>query len=330
MEPPICNQQLAKMWKRILRVWPAWMLSILRCVNWLIPGGAVHDICDNTQGDRDVHNLLDRFPSHLKFTAEEEVRGETGLRVMGIPAGVPFVCLIVRDSAYLDAHQSKDWSYHSYRDSNIQNYALAAEELAELGYFVIRMGAKVRETIKSDHPGVIDYAANGMRSDFMDVYLGAKCVFCITSGTGIDALPWIFRRPMVLVNHVPLGYLWTYSSKFIGITRHHFMVQKERELTLMEIFTHGGGFGLETSYYESKGIQLIENTPEEIRDVAVEMSERLNGTWQPAPNDDALQRRFWEIYPVHAKDPYQNRSLHGEIRGRFGTRFLRSNGEFLK
>jgi hypothetical protein len=60
------------------------------------------------------------------------------------------------------------------------------------------------------------------------------------------------------------------------------------------------------------------------------MAERLDGTWPLGPDDDALQRRFWEIYPVHAKDPYQNRPLHGEIRVRFGTRFLRSNGEFLK
>lgn len=330
MEPPICNRQLAKMWKRILRVWPAWILPFLRRVNRLIPSGAVHEIGDNTQSDRDVHNLLDRFPPHLKFTDEEEISGEAGLRRMGIPAGVPFVCLIVRDSAYLDAHQSKDWSYHNYRDSDIQNYVLAAEELADRGYFVIRMGAKVHEAIKSSHPRVIDYATNGMRSDFMDIYLGAKCEFCISMGTGFDAVPHIFRRPIAYVNYVPLGYLWTFRSQVIGLTRHHFLVQNDRELTLGEIFTHGVGFGLGTSYYESKGIRLIENTPEEIRDVVIEMAECLKGTWQPDPDDDVLQRRFWEIYPVDTKDIYQNKPLHGKIRARFGAQFLRANREFLK
>lgn len=330
MERPICNQQLAKMWKRILHVWPAWIPPFILRVNRLIPGGAVYEIGNNTQHDRDVHNLLDRFPPHLKFTAEEEVCGEAGLRMMGIPTGTPFVCLIVRDCAYLDAHQSKDWSYHNYRDSDIQNYVLAAEELADRGYFVIRMGVKVRKAIKSGHPRVIDYAANGMRSDFMDVYLGAKCAFCISTATGFDTLPLIFRRPIVVVNQVPLGYLYTFRSQFIGITKHHISVQKDRELTLREIFSNGVGFALRTSDYESKGIQLIENTPEEIRDVVVEMAERLNGTWQPGPDDDALQRRFWEIYPVDAKDIYQNRPLHGEIRSRFGAQFLRDNGAFLR
>ena len=330
MERPICNRQLARMWKRTVRVWPAWILPSLRRVNRLIPGGAVHEIGDNTQGDRDVHNLLDRFPPHLKFTAEEEVRGEAGLRMMGIPAGTPFVCLIVRDSAYLDAHQTKDWSYHNYRDCNIQNFVLAAEELADRGCFVLRMGVKAHDAIKSDHPRVIDYATNGMRSDFMDVYLGAKCAFCISTATGFDTLPLIFRRPIVVVNQVPLGYLYTFRSQFIGITKHHISVQKDRELTLREIFSTGVGFALRTSDYESRGIHLIENTPAEIRDVVVEMAERLNGTWQLGPDDDALQHRFWEIYPVDAKDIYQNRPLHGEIRARFGALFLRDNGAFLR
>lgn len=332
MVPPVCNQQLAKMWKRILRIWPVWILGPITSVNRLIPGGEAHEIDNHPTNDRDVHNLMDRFPRHLQFTSEEEAMGEAVLCSMGIPTGTSFVCLIVRDSAYLNAHMPEvtDWGEHNYRDSDIQNYVLAAEELADRGYFVIRMGAKVNEPIKSSHTRVIDYATNGMRSDFADIYLGAKCEFCITVSTGFDAGPIIFRRPLVYVNMVPLGYLRISMTKLIGITKHHFSVQNCRNLTLREIFSHGVGFDLETSDYESKGIRLIENTPEEIRDVVVEMAERLNGTWQSSPDDDALQRRFWEIYPVHAKDPLRNSSpLHGRIHARFGAQFLRDNGEFL-
>jgi len=297
----------------------------------LIPGGAIHEIGNNTHTSRDLHNLLDSFPPHLKFTSEEEARGEAGLKMMGIEKHTPFVCLNVRDSAYLDAHQSKDWSYHNYRDSDIANYILAAEELAERGYFVIRMGAMVHEAIKSDHPKVIDYATNGMRSDFMDIYLGAKCEFCISTATGFDSVPGIFRRPIVYVNMVPLGYLFTCRTQVIAITKHHFAVEKGQKLTLREIFNHDVGLCLGTSFYEAKGIQLIENTPEEIRDVVIEMVERLNGTWQPEPNDDVLQCRFWEIYPVHARKLHNEKGpLHGEIRGLIGSQFLRNNSEFLE
>lgn len=248
---------------------------------------------------------------------------------MGIPSGAPFVCLAVRDSAYLEAHlPAITWGYHSYRNSNIQKYVLAAEELADRGYFVVRMGARVSEAMKSDHARIIDYAANGMRSDFMDIYLGANCEFCLSTGTGMDAVPYIFRRPLAFVNFVPLGILVTFRRQDIHITRRHLSVQDNRELTLSEIFDRGVGFCLAASDYESKGVQPIENTPEEIRDVVVEMAERLNGTWQTHDEDEALQKRFWEAFPSGATR--NGKPLHGAIRSRYGAAFLRNNRWWLE
>jgi putative glycosyltransferase (TIGR04372 family) len=327
---PICNQQLAIMWHRLLRIWPALILGPIASINQLIPGGKLHEIGSNTQNDRDVHNLLDRFPPHLQFTTEEESRGEAGLRAMGITEGAMFVCLHVRDSAYLDNHLPIDWTYHNYRDSDVQNYVLAAEALADRGFFVIRMGAKVHAAINSEHPKLIDYATNGMRSDFMDIYLGAKCAFFISSGTGIDAIPMIFRRPAVFVNMTPVGLLPTYSDQFFGLFRHHIDADSKRELSLSEIFASGVGFCLHTSDYETKGVDLNENTPKEIRDVAIEMAERLADTWQAHPDDEALQQRFWELFPTDAVDVSAGNRFHGEIRARFGAAFLRNNPKWLQ
>ena len=330
----VCNEQLARMWKRKLHVWPAWLLAPVDKVNRLIPGGVVHQIGDDTHFDRDIHNLLDRFPAHLHFTDEEEARGQDNLRVMGIPLGAPFVCLSVRDSAYLDSLQPKDWSYHNYRDSNVQNFVLAAEELGNRGYFVIRMGAKVHQVIDSNHRMVIDYATNGMRSEFMDIYLGAKCAFCISVGEGFSAIPLIFRRPNVHASMVPLGYLPTTVKDFVGITKHHIDVDEGRELTLQEIFTRGVGLCVTTADFEAQGVTLIENTPEEIRDVTVEMAERLDGTWQASKEDESLQVRFWEIYragAANAVETRRGRPLHTQLlSGRFGAAYLRNNRDWLK
>ena len=114
----------------------------------------------------------------------------------------------------------------------------------------------------------------------------------------------------------------------MGITKHHFSWQKDRELTLREIFTHGAGFYQQTSDYESEGIQHIENTCEEIRDVVIELVERLRGTGQPQEDDEALQRKFWEIFPTDAKT-VGGKPLHGETRSRFGAAFLRGNRGWL-
>ena len=195
------NEQLAVMWARHMRIWPAWLLRPVLAWNRIFPGGSIHEVGSNSQGDRDVHNLYDRMPVHIGFTAEEEHRGKAYLLSMGVPADANFICVTARDSAYLDrvlepGNLEGDWSYHDYRDVDIANYVLAAETLAELGYYVIRMGAVVKDPLKSNHPKVVDYATNGMRSDFMDIYLGAHCMFCISNGTGFDAVPAIFRKNM--------------------------------------------------------------------------------------------------------------------------------------
>ena len=327
MVKPISNPQLATMWKRVLRVWPIWLLAPIRRVNRLIPGWEIHEV-DNTLA-WDIHSHLDKFPPHLEFTPEEEAKGEVGLHAMGIPPNTPFVCLIVRDSAYLDTHLQGNWSYHDYRDTDIQNYVLAAEELAERGYYVIRMGAKVHEAMRTTHTMIIDYAANGMRSDFMDIYLGAKCAFCISTGTGWDEIPEMTRRPIVYVNYPILGRLHVSRSNFLSIVMKYALQDSQKILTSQEIFSLGVGFSGDGRVFESKGVQRIENTPEEIRDVVIEMSERLNGSWQSHEDDEILQNIFWEKFPVDAKDPLLGLHLHGEICGRLGAAFLRNNRDWL-
>jgi len=327
---PICNKQLARMWRRVLHIGPAWVLGPISYMNSLIPGGGMHRIKHNTAGDpnedRDIHNLLDRFPPHLEFLPEEEARGEAGLRVIGIAAGAPFVCLNVRDDSYLQNHLPWwNWSYHDYRNCNIQNYILAAQELVKRGYYVVRMGAAVREAMNVSHPMIIDYAANGMRSDFMDIYLGAKCAFCISNGTGFDGVPYIFRRPIVYVDHVPLGIINTYSSKFLATTKKHWLRKEKRFMTFREIFESGAGLGM-SSREDGLGIgvDVIESSPEEIAAVVLEMESRSKGTWQATEEDDELQRRFWAIFP---KTGHQ--FAHGEIRSHIGADFLRKHRDWL-
>lgn len=324
-----CNQQLAKMWKRELIIFPWFFMRPLDLIIRSFCCLSSYRVFEAKGGDRDIENLFDRIPPHLQFNMEEKKRGEDGLRTMGIPIGVPFVCLVVRDSAYLNKiYQRGDSDYHDYRDSDVQNCVMAAEELADLGFFVIRMGAEVQKSISSAHPKVIDYASNGMRSDFMDIYLTANCKFCITTGTGLGDVAMIFRRPSVEVNFMPLGLCSTFKSDVLCITKMHVLKDSQKILSLSEIFSKDVGFCLHGSIYEDKGVEFIENTPEEIRDVVIEMVERLAGTWQSHPEDEGLQKLFWDIFPTDAVNanevPY-----HGELHSRYGAKFLRKNKEWL-
>ena len=325
---PICNFQIFLMWKRILNIYPHYMMYPLMIVNRLIPGGSEHEI-GISQRDRDIHNLYDKYPSHLEFTEQEESFGSGELVRLGIPPKSKFICLTVRDSAYLE-----NLTYHSYRDGSIDNYVLAAEELANRGYYVIRMGAKVIDKMPSEHKRVIDYASNGMRTDFMDVYLGAKCLFCISTSTGFDAIPTIFRKPIVF-STVPVAFIYTFSVNFLSIFKHHISLEDNQELTLSEIFAKNLGYALASKDYEDSKVSLSENTPEEIRDLSIEMLERINGNWVDSQLDKELQDKakgIFKEYLAISKTPevFGSNPMHGQIFSLFSTSFLRKNKHLIK
>ena len=56
----------------------------LNVLNNIIPFGESHKIGNNLSHDRDILNLLDKYPQHLKFTSQEETLGIESLNAMGI------------------------------------------------------------------------------------------------------------------------------------------------------------------------------------------------------------------------------------------------------
>lgn len=298
-----CSKQLFKMWGRVLHIDRTGFAEIVLKVNKLFDGWKSTEITSGNI-DRDVNNLLEQYAPHLKFTLEEEARGESGLRRMGIPHGAKWVCLIVRDAAYLPT-----LTYHAYRDSDIDTYVSAVLELVRRGYYVIRMGAKVAKPLRVKHKRVIDFSAQ--YEDFMSVYLGARCAFCLSNGCGFDAIPVIFRRPICYVNYVPMEYLQTYNHGSLAICKHH--MKDGKRMTPAEIWESGAGQFMRADEYEQAGITLVDNTPSEIQAVVEEMADGL-------PGDD--QSSFWRDFP-RSISPHTQTPLHGEIRMRIGREFIR-------
>ena len=339
----VCNKQLDKMWRRSLIILPTWLLLPLcrvnRFIGFFIANGQEHEIgpiVDKVNlwhdKERDVHSLIDKFPVHISFTSDEEFKGKEILKKFGVPKEAKFICLQVRDSAYLDRHDeiiARDWSYQNYRDGDIDKYVLAAEELANRGYYIFRMGVKVLKPLKSPNPKIIDYVNSGMRSDFMDIYLGAKCTFCISTGAGFDGIPFIFRKPITYM-YLPLGYLYTYSDKYLTITKHQINKKNQKELTISEIFSSNVAVSLDGNEFKQNDVELRENSPEEIRDIVIEMDDRLNGNWKETKEDKILQEKFWSIFEENMKKLNFKKILHGKIKARFGAKYLRNNQDWIK
>ena len=317
---PLSNQQLKKMWERKLRVWQ--FGSVLDQLNRLLPGFQPHVIPLHSSVHQDEDRLLERFPPHLEFTEEEELQGWSALQEMGILEGTSFVCFHARDLVYLDTMLGGShllWRYHDYRDSSIQNYIPAAEGLVRRGYYAVRIGAIVKDALRTANPKIIDYATK-RRSDFMDIYLGAKCYFMIVSNTGPCALGWIFRKPIAFVNVAPFLEPRIRRDCDLFIPKKYWLTNDKRFMIFKEILESGAGEFYYSQQYVDHSIELIENTREEITDLVVEMDERLKGTWQTTEEDEELQRRFLSIFEIG--------DVHRKMR--IGAEFLRQNRGLLQ
>ena len=269
-------------------------------------------------------NLLERHTSIIEFTAEEEQIGVDFLFKMGLKKGNKFICLNVRDEAYLNSIYKSNVIYHNYRNSDINNYIEGIKYLNEQGYFVIRMGSKVGNMVNYNHEKFIDYAYNGFRTEFMDIYLGAKCYFCITTGSGFDAIPYIFRRPILYTNYLPVGGFMTFQKNTIIVPKNHFSNDLGRFLTLNEIINKNLMLLLKSIDYELANIQLVENTPIDLKNAAIDMLNFLSNKLQ----DETLNLKFWNNYPSNLKNS-EGKRIHGKINSKLSQSFLLNNDHWL-
>jgi putative glycosyltransferase (TIGR04372 family) len=329
---PVCNEQLATMWKRKLRVWNSLLLRpislIFRSTNLL----ASHVCGDMPSGDRDVNNILDRTTPHLEFTAAEKAEGLELLRQFGVPSGAEYVCFIVRDSGYMKTLYGDLGDYHSYRNADINNFMLAAEELTKFGVYVFRMGAVVEKEFVTDNSMIIDYASSELRSDFMDIFLGATCLFCLTTSTGFDAVPLAFRRPLAIVDYVPAGYLPTWGKQHIVLTKHHVSESTGNELTLSQILDSEVAHAVSSNDFIRAGIRLVENSAIEVANVCIEMYRRLKGHWLDGADDIERQKQFEELFtnrPSCMTHQVSGVQMHGKIEATFSSEFLRRNPSYI-
>lgn len=275
-------------------------------------------------GSRDHDGYLARTPPQLSLSDNEELKGIEMISQTGWKQGEPIVCLIVRDSAYLKTLiAGKDWGYHSYRDTDIAKYRSAAVALAEKGYWVFRMGKAVKDEFGVDHPKVVDYATTAWREDFLDIWLMANCKFCISTSTGFDSVAAAFRKPLALVNFMPLAEFQTWSSCVLAPS--HLLWEKNaRKLSCREHLEH---CYLRLDEYANAGINVQELSSFEIFGVVNELELRLSNKWVDSDKDLANQELFWEIYKSCGGWTPRDAYFHSEAR--LSSKFLELNPEFL-
>jgi putative glycosyltransferase (TIGR04372 family) len=317
----VCNKQAMAMVERHLRVHP--MVKYLWQANKRLPGAEKHIVHIRARDEdsvRDRHGLFEHIPVQIDFTAEERERGRALVSQMGVPPGAKYVCVHVRDALYWKSRDPGIGSNSDFRNCDINDFVPAIRALIARGYHVIRVGYPVGGPLALDDAKFIDYSLK-FRSEFLDIYLAATCDFMISTGSGIDSIAYMFRRPILMCNIAPAARVFSDKPWVVNLPKLH---RRRGSATLMgfaEMVESGVGDFLNTEQFEAAQVDFLDAPPEVIRDAALEMADRVERIWQDAPDDEARQQAFWRLLNGHP--------LHLKIVGRISTTYLRAFRDLL-
>ena len=216
----------------------------------------------------------------LVLRDSDDERGRQRLEQLGVPVDSWFISLHVREGKTVS---------RGARDADITAYYKAIESVTTRGGWVIRMGDPSMTPLPSI-PKVIDYAHSQLRVDWMDIFLWARCRFFIGTQSGPAWVPPTFGVPCVATNWTFLCRRWFGQDLFIP--KLLWSEKENRYLTFAESLTSSVGVAESLDYFNSQGIRITDNTPEEINDVVIEMMDRLDGKLFYDDNDIQLQERF--------------------------------------
>jgi putative glycosyltransferase (TIGR04372 family) len=228
----------------------------------------------------------------LTLTQEDEERGRSMLNKWGIPPDAWFVTLHVRE---FNAFAPNHLRVRAAPNSDIQTYFSGIQAIIERGGWVIRIG----DPSMSEFPafeGVIDYANSQDRCDWMDVFLCAACKFFIGTSSGPLTLPPTFGVPVLYSNACAIGVSHDLGRSLV-LPKLFFSQGEKKLLTFNQILAQPIGWTVRIP--DGSGLELRDNTPEEIRDAVLEMFVRLELGPDGFNERSKLQRRFDELRFVY-------------------------------
>ena len=226
-------------------------------------------------------------PFSYTLNDEEMERGLQLRRSLNIPDGAETVVLHVRESGYLEG-TSVDYSYHNYRDANIENYLPAIQHLIDEGYYIIRLGDRSMRRL-TPHPQVIDAPFHPRYTQLFEPYFCATSHFYLGFQSGPVGIAVGFGTPVLWTNALPLSGIHG-QEKDILLYKKLYSRNLKRFLTYEEIVQSHVVNYFRSEEYESNGLEPVENTSDEILHATREMLARLDGTY--AHEEDSRIQAF--------------------------------------
>lgn len=238
---------------------------------------------------QEIYRLNARWagrPPLLSLTLDDEVRAQQALSALGVPADRWFVAVHVREGGFAPDEEVR----HRHRNADPWALVAAMQEIVARGGWCIRMGDPTMQRLDGIQ-GVVDYAHHPLRSARLDVVLCAKARFFLGNSSGLGFVASVFGRPSLLVNVVPMAGIAPWPGD-LSIPKLYWSTAERRYLAFHEVLATPAASYRFAAQYDAAGIELHDNTAEEIRDAAIEMLDLLEDNGRPNPLDEELSARF--------------------------------------
>ena len=306
------------MWRKKINILPYYLL---RAADLIIRATSLKkkyscNFFSNT--DRDLFGLYENSLPSISIDSKDK---KDLAEKFNLNKNDKIVCINVRDNEYLKTvydPKIHNLKHHNYRDCKIENLKLTINYLLEQNYKIFRVGVKKKSFLDINHKNFFDEKYSLNREDSTDVILAEMCNFCISTGSGFDALPRIFRKPILFVNFIPIINYHSFCKKDLTICKH---LYNKGKISIEKIFNKKFYDGLDSEFYEKNNLDVVENTPEEILTVTKEMILRLENNFKF--NEENL--KFQNLIKKQIKEVSQNKFLHGELLSDFGESYIKDN-----
>jgi len=151
----------------------------------------------------------------------------------------------------------------------------------------------------------------------MDIFLCNQARFFLGNTSGLKLVSTISGVPCAAANIAPLECIYGFLPSDISIPK-PLRLKDGRVPRFADIL---GSELCDRSSFEEAGAVLTDNSPEQIRDLASEMLDVLEGKAQRTTEDEARQEAFRRLLAPH-------HYTYG-ARSRIGTNFLREYADLL-
>ena len=300
---------------------------------------------------RDVYNLINTTKSPVKFDDDSISQAQKQMKDIGISENDKIVVINLRDKKYLETvFPEKDFSYKT-QNVDIKSYKKSINSLILKGYKVVRIGLYNEKEITIDSKNYIDLFYSNKRTDLLETFLISKCIFQIGSYSGgTTPCQFLFRKPTIITNQIPLIEAHTWSKTMHLTFKKIFDKKRNINLSTSEIFellnTRFGysllnsvndyryGKNKENNFFNdyTKGdFEIIDCNEDEINEVVIEVSERIEKKFSKLNEHKTLNDKFIKIFKSNLERFPLLKKFHGrKIYCNISLYNLKQNPELLE